>query len=239
MSDDESAIRKGVVVLAGFVLGEMTIADTLSRLVSVTCEAVVRADMVGITRRLEGQMRTAVFSDDEMPAIDSVQYKTGVGPSVEAFRNRRSYRIESTTDDRTWPAFSALAAAHGIVSTLSYPLAAHDETLGAFNLYSRAGMFSAHDEGIGQVLATQAAIALAHWHACVRSKQLEEAMRSRAVIEQAKGVLMARGGVSPDDGFQILVRASSRENRRLRHVAEDIVRDAQTSSQLDGTPPSS
>ncbi len=69
--------------------------------------------------------------------------------------------------------------------------------------------------------------AQAYWNAYELSQQLEQAMVSRAGIEQAKGVLMAQSGVSSDEAFELLKRASQRENRKLREVAEEIVKRAQ------------
>jgi GAF domain-containing protein len=187
--------------------------------------------MAGITMLIEGRVRTAVFTDPESPEIDTAQYDTGEGPCLDAFRHQRVYRIDSTTGDQTWPAFSALAAAHGIVSTLSFPLIARQEGIGALNLYARSGPFSVADEEIGTLFATQAAIVLAnaqaYWDARHLSEQLSQAMQFRAVIEQAKGVLMATGGRNADEAFQLLVRASQRENRKLRDIATELVDRAQ------------
>ncbi len=70
--------------------------------------------------------------------------------------------------------------------------------------------------------------AQAYWGARDHIKNLDEAMRSRAVIEQAKGILMARSSLDPDEAFDMLRRASQRENRKLRDVATDLVDRTQT-----------
>jgi GAF domain-containing protein len=227
----EHAIRESVFALSEFFVGEGTLGDTLTRVANLACESVGPADMAGITMLVEGRVRTAVFTDPESPEIDTAQYDTGEGPCLDAFRHQRVYRIDSTANDTTWPAFSALAATHGIVSTLSLPLIARQEGVGALNLYARNGSFSAEDEELGAVFATQAAIVLAntqaYWDARHLSEQLGQAMQFRAVIEQAKGVLMATGGRNADEAFQLLVRASQRENRKLRDIALELVERAQ------------
>lgn len=101
--------------------------------------------------------------------------------------------------------------------------------MGALNLYSRSEAgFSEQDEKVGLTFAAQAGIALAntqaYWDAYELSQNLSEAMKSRATIEQAKGILMAARRCDADEAFQILVRASQRENRKLREVAEQLVR---------------
>ncbi len=72
------------------------------------------------------------------PEIDSAQYETGIGPCLDAFRHQEVFRIDDTTKDDRWPPFSEAAAAHGIHSTVSLPLVANHEGLGALNLYSRS-----------------------------------------------------------------------------------------------------
>ncbi len=122
----------------------------------------------------------------------------------------------------TYPEFAREAEAHGVGSVLSLPLVAGDEGVGALNLYAPPGeTFSGEDEAMGLELAAAASIVLAnssaYWEASQLSQQLTEAMRSRAVIEQAKGMLMARSPeLSADDAFDILRRASQRENVKLR-----------------------
>jgi GAF domain-containing protein len=231
VSSQEKAIRESVAVLSEFFVGEGTLGETLTRVADLAVQSVGPADIAGITMLVEGRVRTAVFTDAESPEMDSAQYETGEGPCLDAFRHQRVYRIDSTADDRTWPAFSARAASHGIMSTLSLPLIARQEGVGALNLYARSGPFSAADEELGAVFATQAAIVLAnsqaYWDARHLSEQLGQAMQFRAVIEQAKGVLMATGGRNADEAFQLLVRASQRENRKLRDIATELVERAQ------------
>jgi GAF domain-containing protein len=105
--------------------------------------------------------------------------------------------------------------------------------LGAMNLYSREERaFGCRDRTDAELFAAQAAIVLAnsqaYWDAHQLSTGLAEAMRSRAVIEQAKGVLMGAEGVDEDEAFGILARASQRENVKLREIAQRIVHTATT-----------
>ena len=231
MSESEYAIRSSVAALAAFFVGQDTLGDTLTRVADLAVETIGPADMAGITMLVEGAASTAVFTDPEAPEIDAAQYVTGVGPCLDAFRYQRVYRIDSIADDRDWPEFSAVADSRGVKSTLSLPLVAQKEGVGALNLYSRSGVFSAEDEALGLVFAAQAAIVLAnaqaYWDARHLSEQLGEAMQHRAVIEQAKGIVMAGGGRSADEAFQVLVQASQRENRKLRDIAAQIVQHAQ------------
>lgn len=225
MADDLAAMASGLRALSGFFVDEGTLGDTLLRVAGLACE-VTAADMAGITLVVDGRPATGVFTDAEAPQIDA-QYEMDDGPCLAAFRDQRVYRIESTAADDRWPAFARDAAAHGITATLSVPLAARGEGLGALNLYSRTAAFSDRHVRQAEVFAAQAAIVLAnaqvYWDARQLGENLRQAMRSRAAIDQAIGVLMAAGGQRPDEAFQLLVRASQRENRKLRDIAAEIV----------------
>ncbi len=231
MSEADHAIRDSIAAVSDFFVGDGTLGDTLGRVADLACKSIGPADMAGITMLVEGRVTAAVFTDDEAPEIDSAQYKTGVGPCMDAFRHQRVYRITSTADDQDWPQFSAVAAAHGVMSTLSLPLVVRHEGVGALNLYSRSEAFGWDDEELGLLFATQAAIVLAngqaYWDARTLSEQLAEAMQYRAIIEQAKGIIMATRGGNADDAFQLLARVSQRENRKLRDIAKDIVQQTQ------------
>lgn len=111
------------------------------------------------------------------------------------------------------------------------PLVVAHEGIGALNFYSRTpGNFDDGDEQLAGAFAAQAAIVLAntqaYWDARQLNEQLTQAMASRATIEQAKGVVMAGRRCGEDEAFEILVRASQRENRKLREIAEQIVHAA-------------
>ena len=183
---------------------------------------------------VEGRATTTAATDPAVRAIDAAQYETGIGPCLDAYRHRAVYRISDTEKDETWRPFSEAAAARGIRSTLSLPLVANGEGVGALNFYSRCpgafGQGGDDEERIASAFAAQAAVVLAnaeaYWDARVLTEQLGFALETRATIEQAKGILMASGRTA-DDAFQLLVRASQRENRNLNAVAADIVAEAE------------
>ena len=117
------------------------------------------------------------------------------------------------------------------MTTLSLPLVAHDERLGALNLYSRRlGTFGDEPSEDTAALVEQTVILLvnadAYWDARSRAEGLETAMRSRSTIDQAVGIILAGGGRTPAEAFEVLVRASQRMNRKLRDVAADMVQAA-------------
>jgi GAF domain-containing protein len=139
--------------------------------------------------------------------------------------------VESTREQGPWPAFRRLAAEHGVLSTISLPMRAEHATVGAMNLYARRERaFTALHRDAAMAFAGQAAVVLAnaqaYWDAHQMSARLGEAMKSRATIEQAKGILMGAQRCGPDEAFELLIRASQRENVKLREIARRIVDNA-------------
>jgi GAF domain-containing protein len=218
-------------VLARFLVADAPVGDTLRRVVELSVEAVPTACFAGLTMLDDDERATtAVFTDDRAPEIDAAQYRAGRGPCLDAWRTRSTVRLEDLARScATYPEFSQACLERGIRSTLSLPLVAADRGMGALNLYSTSSAgFDADDERQGGALAAAAssvlANAVAYWGAYELGQQLCEAMASRAVIEQAKGILMsASPRLGPDDAFDLLRRASQREHVKLRDVAARVV----------------
>jgi GAF domain-containing protein len=227
MENEEEAIRESLRALTQFFVNDGTLGDTLLRVSEMAC-VITPATYAAITLLVDGEPQTGVFTHPDAPEIDEAQYRSGEGPCMYAFRDQQTYRIDDTTSETRWPEFAAAALGHGIHATLSVPLAARGEGIGALNLYAEsAGAFTdAHEKGV-LVFAEQASIALSnaqvYWDARELSENLSEAIKTREVISQAVGILMAAGGRTPDDAFQTLASASQRENRKVRDIASDIV----------------
>ncbi|MGO8874976.1 MAG: ANTAR domain-containing protein [Acidimicrobiales bacterium] len=229
MPDDEG-VAASFAALARFFVHDGTLGDTLLRVAQLACQA-APAGFAGITMLVEGKPRTGVYTDPTSPELDENQYITGAGPCLDAFRHREVFRIDSTLEDTRWPDFARAAAAAGIHSTLSVPLMGRDECLGALNLYAHPShAFGDKSAERVQRFADHASIVLVnaqvYWDARLLSENLTQAMNSRATIDYAIGIVMAAGGHSPEEAFQILARASQRENRKLREIAADIVERA-------------
>jgi GAF domain-containing protein len=186
------------------------------------------ADMASITMLVDGRPTTAVYTDEDAPVIDASQYETGSGPCLDAYRHQVVYRIDDCAADPRWPTFTGDAAARGVLSSLSIPINAGEEGLGALNLYARRRC-AFDDESAGRLaqFSTHAGVVLANARAyrvsVERGENLSRAMDSRATIDIATGILMASGGCSPEAAFQMLVSASQRENRKLRDIAAELV----------------
>ena len=229
MSFDPSA--QALNALSKFLVSHTSMGDTLLRVSEITTAAIPQAHMAGISMLGEdGHPKTGIFTDKESPEIDAAQYASGSGPCLDSWRETRVIRLDDMDiAAEEYPEFAKAAQAHGIQSTLSLPLVAGDKGVGALNLYSRTkGGFTSDDETLGSELTAAAAIVLANSSAYLEAAQLSEqlgqAMKSRAVIEQAKGILMARSPeMSADAAFDLLRKASQRENVKLRDIAQRIV----------------
>ena len=217
--------------LSQFLVADAPFGDTLHRVAEISEASVPGARFVGITMLGEDERATtAVFTDRDAPEIDQAQYDTGRGPCLDAWRKKATVRVDDMrATDPDYSEFARACLDHGIRSTLSLPLVAADRGIGALNFYSvDPAAFSGDDERVAADLATAAsavlANAVAYWGAYELSHQMTEAMQSRAVIEQAKGMLMASSpGLTPDDAFDLLRRASQRENVKLRDIAQRVV----------------
>lgn len=226
-----SSLADSLASLSGLFVADGTLTDTLTQVAHLTVEAVPAGELVGITMPVEGRYRTAVYTDEIAPEVDQAQYETGEGPCLDAVRLQRVTTIESTLEDGEWPEFRRVAATYGVLSTMSFPLSMREKAVGALNVYARhERAFTDTDAESGRHFADRAAVVLAnaeaYWNAFELSAQLSEAMESRAVIEQAKGILMGSQRCSSDEAFSVLARASQRENVKLRTIARRIVDNA-------------
>ena len=119
--------------LTRFVVSEASLCDTLTRIATITTEALPAAAFAGMTL-LDGHgtPTTAIFTSPTSPEIDAAQYETGEGPCLDAWRKRRAVSIDDTRDETgPYRAFRAAADERGVRSTLSLPLLAADGSLGA------------------------------------------------------------------------------------------------------------
>jgi GAF domain-containing protein len=171
---------------------------------------------------------TAVASGSLALTLDDVQYDCGEGPCLEAAREARPVEILDTRSESRWPAFSALAAERGCLSSLSLPLPVHERVSGSINVYARdTAAFDEASRSFALRFASYAAVVagnmLVYESALDRAQNLEAALQSRAVIDQAKGILMERFKITPDQAFRELTRVSQDSNAKLRDVAQRFV----------------
>ena len=217
--------------MASFSIVDNVLPDILHRIAVLADDTLEDSAFVGLTMAVAGKLGTPAFTDEEAPELDAVQYKTGVGPCLDAYRGGVNYAIPSTRYDTRWRPFSQACLTHGVLSTLSVAVLCAGEPVGALNFYSYSERaFDDDDETIATAFADQAGIAIAnaraYWDARALSEQLTQALESRVVIEQAKGLLMSTG-VTSSAAFEQLRERSQRQNRKLHVIAADLVSEAE------------
>ena len=214
--------------LAKIVLAEETLDSVLSKVVELTKQVITTADEVSLTLVRRGRAETAAYTGIMAMQADERQYGLDSGPCLDAGRGGEILHVVDMRSESRWPMYAPQAVQVGVLSSLSIPLPIQEDLIGALNIYSGSpDAFSTGDIRAGQTFAAYAAIAVGNADTFASTAEMAEnlraAMANRATIEQAKGILMARGGMSPDEAFGLLVRASQRENRKLRDLAKDVV----------------
>ena len=217
-----------IAQLSDLLLDEQDLDDILGLVVSRAPSAIGPADAASITLVQTGSFETRHSTSEEAREVDAVQYASGHGPCIAAAKENARHNVSLAETAPQWPEFATAAIARGFRGVLSTPLSVRDRRLGALNLYSRtADVFPPVAVEGAQLLAHQASVvlanAIAYGTATLLNDQLREALASRDVIGQAKGILMAREARTPDEAFDILRRGSQRQNRKLRDVAQDLV----------------
>jgi GAF domain-containing protein len=225
----EQPERSSADALGAYFMGDITIADALSKVCDAAMAAVPAAAMAGISMTVDARPGTYVFTHPDVQTIDQPQYDTGDGPCVDAFATGQTVIIASTLDDGPYPEFRHVAAEHGLLSVVSLPMNTGAQVVGALNLYATtADAFDPASIGRLDGFATNAAYLLlnhqAYWDARSLSENLNEAMSSRAQIEQAKGIILGATGCDADEAFHRLRAQSQAENVKLRDIAAELVR---------------
>jgi len=214
--------------LSGLMVDEESLESTLQRVVTLACMSVRGCDMASVTLH-EGRTRTAACTDKIALALDEAQYAADAGPCLQVARTGSVIEVPAIPDDHRWPDFAAAATDRGVVSSLSLPLVHRRKRRGAFNLYARTHQaFTADDRARGTLFADQASVAIAnaevYWRTYDLTQNLQAALENRDLIGQAKGIVMARHGLTAEEAFDELRRASQRRNVKLRDIAEEVAR---------------
>ena len=202
----------------------------LQRSIEQVTRAIPGADMasVSVLRDDSTTAETAASSSERVWAIDDDQYAAGDGPCLEAARTGRVIRVGVEQAMERWPDFARSARAAGVASYLSAPLHVDEEFAGSLNLYSeQAHGFGDLDEALLRLYTTAAAAAIANARRYAQARslamQLGQALDSRAVIDQARGILMATHGIAAQQAFELLAKESQDTNVKLREVAARLV----------------
>ncbi len=235
---DPGELAQALAELAKLAGTSDKLDEALERVVEVGLR--VTGASFGSVTLVDGELLHTMAARDSLSLrIDEIQQETGEGPCLSATERHSMHYLGDTIRDTTWPDFSQRTLELGLRSVLAFSLWPQHELLGALNFYSRTpNAFMPEQQDIGAILAAQAgalimldkakrAVNLEHRLAAAETEQehLKKAIETRDVIATAKGILAEREGVSPEQAFDLLRKASQHLNEKLRDVAKEVVEE--------------
>lgn len=228
VADDEDDLAGGLAGMSLLVAGSLPLNDLLIRVAKFAVRATPGADGAGVTMHEDGRSATVVASAPFVHQIDDIQYGLGEGPCVSAAAERRTFRSGNLGGETLWPRFGPRAGRLGVHSALSLPLLLPDRVVGAINVYASAkDTFDEHAEQLGESFAEAASVAVHNaklLNAAQRQiEQLQTALVSRAVIDQAIGIIISRSGGTDAEAFAALRAISQKEHTKLADIARSVV----------------
>jgi GAF domain-containing protein len=224
----ESLLARAFMRLADTLVEEFDVVDFLQGLSADSVE-ILQAEAAGVMLAdPRGGLRLLASSEERMRILELFEIQDAQGPCFEAFGSGRTVQASAAESRRRWPLFAPRASAAGFERMCAVPLRVRRNVIGALNLFRSADVpFSDADLEIAQAMAGVAAIALIQERALrertMVTEQLEVALRSRVVIEQAKGMLSEYLSTTVDDAFGLLRTYARENNLRLTAVAAAVV----------------
>jgi hypothetical protein len=225
----EPHLVRAFVELADTLVGDFDVVDFLHLLATRSVELLDVAEAGLLLAGPEGTLHVMASSSERTRLLELFQLQNMEGPCLECYRSGTAVVSEDLDADLgRWPIFAPEARASGFASVHALPLRHRDEVIGALNLFRAVtGALSDADAGLGQALADVATIGILQERAVsggqVSVEQLQAALNSRIIIEQAKGVLAEQAGVDMAEAFDRLRRYARDHNQRLSRVAEDFI----------------
>ncbi|HME77360.1 MAG TPA: GAF and ANTAR domain-containing protein [Mycobacterium sp.] len=233
---DELDLHAGLLGLAGMVAGARGVFELLGEVAEFAAQVIPGVDAagVGLIDADQGRptLQKAAATAEFVHEIDIVQYdELHEGPCITCMQSRRAVVSGSLGSDSRWPRFGGRVARMDVHSALSLPLMVGEHVIGAINSYATShDAFGEHAVQLGSQFAGPAAVSVYNAQllaeARERAEQLQQALESRAVIDQAIGIVRSRTGASAEWAFGRLVRMSQTENTKLYVIAERLVAES-------------
>jgi GAF domain-containing protein len=233
---DAADLHAGIGELAALVSGSFGLTELLTRVATSAAKAIPGADGAGVTLlrldRPDNLVEALAASHPFVSQIDEIQYVTlNEGPCITAALEGRTVRSGSLGGEKMWPRFGPRVGRLGIHSALSLPLIIPGQVVGAINVYARGkDVFDDHAAELGELFAAPAAVAVHNAQilaqALALTVQLQTALSSRPLIDQAIGLMRGRTGGSAEEAFARLREISQSDHTKLADVARHIVDEA-------------
>jgi GAF domain-containing protein len=214
--------------LSGLVYADRPLADTLQKMSVLATQVLTETPEVSLTLIERDRGFTAASSGPVALDLDTWQYDVGDGPCLDAARYGQTVRLTMDVVDQPYPDLRRAAQQKGVTHTVSIGLPTGDQVMGAMNIYNSTGVpLSEESEDIARTFAVCIGIVLGnaeqHRQAATRAAHLEVALRTRAPIEQAKGILMTRHHCTSEEAFAMLTRLSQSTHVKIKDIAQNLV----------------
>ena len=225
----EQEIIKAFVDVSHELVGDYDIVDMLSQL-TLNCAELLDVSSAGLLLAdAHGVLHLVASSSQRIHHLELFQLQRDEGPCLDCYRQQAAVVVpDLEAEGERWPAFSEAAREVGFMSVHALPMRLHDDVLGTLGLFGdETGALAADDLSLAQALVHVASVAVVNERAAVDRNvvngQLQHALRSRIVVEQAKGVLAYAGDLEMDLAFTVLRRYARDHGRTLSEVAGEVV----------------
>ena len=215
--------------LGSLALRDHSMESVLQTVTDLAKEVLPGNPEASISLLVNDKPMTPTYTGQLALDLDESQFAHGYGPCLHAASTGELVEIIDARTETRWPDYARTAWERGSGSSLSVPLPIQERVAGALNVYAREPhAFDDEARAAAQRFAPYAAVAVANMHAYLSARtmadNLQVALESRAVIDQAKGILMERHKLTADQAFQAMAAVSMRANRKVRDIAEQLVR---------------
>lgn len=230
MSARERRLTMAFVELADTLVDDFDVVEFL-HVLTRRCVQLLDVEAAGLLLAdHHGQLQLMAASSEQSPLLELLRLQTRAGPCVGCYRSGEPVQAGLGTPDPRWPQLSRPAVDLGFQWLQALPMRLREEIVGVLGLFGKqAGGLTEADRRVGQALADVATIGLLQERAIrrrqVMAEQLQTALNTRVVVEQAKGVLAERLQVDMETAFRVLRRYSRGHNRHLTEVATAVVSD--------------
>ncbi|MDX6433126.1 MAG: hypothetical protein QOE54_5492 [Streptosporangiaceae bacterium] len=231
----EQQLARVFVELADTLVADFDVIDFL-HLLTQRCVDLLEVDSAGILLTdQQGQLRLVAASTEQTRLLELFQLESQQGPCLECFvTGEPVLSTDLAADIQRWPVFATAARRSGFAAVHALPMRLRDHTIGTLNLFSATtGYLDEATTALGQALADVATIGILSERAArernLLSQQLQIALNTRVIIEQAKGILAERRGLSTDQAFTILRDYARNNSRKLAEVALAVIDETPTS----------
>jgi GAF domain-containing protein len=224
-------LRASLAGLSQLAADRVSLAEMLTHVAEFAVRAIPGADGAGLALLQDQKAESVVRTHEFVRRVDDIQYGLDEGPCITAVRERRTVRSGCLDADERWPRFGAEVARLGVHSALSLPLVVTGRPVAAINVYAHGDeAFDARAAHLAELFAVPAATSIHDARALSEARtlaaQLQCALNSRAVIDQALGIVMSRTGCTDQEAFDQLRATSQSRNIRLSVVANQLVSEA-------------